>query len=233
NYIIEKYFPSYESLIQGFEKRSGRVGHTNFLLQKEIAEYDCFANSKFEQVLSFDFFDIEYVKTNEYNWNDRFCLAFQSVVNKGNPIGFDKYIRLPDLYFLHLGTIYGLFYNFLNTKLMAPTKKNSTHSLNTIGEKILFIKYTGILELLKKKIGTTTNLNENLLQALAILLNENSESIKPVIAGIGQSPNEINKNNPYTKKASDKIQFLLRELNFDVDANKLNTEFKKINLSKE
>jgi hypothetical protein len=232
NYIINEYFPTLKDIIKDFDKRIVNIEHPPLFLDKEINRYIEFSLTKPPLDFDFSFLDTEFIRTGVYDWRIRFDLAFQSVVNTGISIEFNRYVRLPDLYFLHLGTIYGLYFNHLNNLIMNNNKKTDPNSLNTIGEKILFLKYSGVLAFLKKKIKASTDLDENLLKTLSVLVDEKVDSLKPVINGLNKRGAEINKNNPYSKQNCNKVEPILRKLNFDKEANLLNKDFKKISLTK-
>ncbi len=232
NYIINEYFPSLNDFIKDLDKRIVNIEHLPLFLHKEINNFKEFASASLKLDFDFTFLDREFIRTGLYNWRSRFDLAFQSVVNTGISIEFNRYVRLPDLYFLHLGTIYGLYFNHLNNLIMNNNKRADPNSLNTIGEKILFLKYTGILGFLKKKIKASTDLDENLLKILSVLIDEKVGSIKPVINGLDKRGAEINKNNPYSKQNCNKVESIFRRLNFDKEANLLNRDFKKVSLTK-
>lgn len=227
-YICDKYFPSFDSLLNDFNDKKAKAEHVKLFITNEINNLKSFYDISLPESIKYASLDIEIISKGEYNWQNRFAFGFQSVMKTIKDLKYDYSIHLPDLYFIHLGFIHGKYYSFLLKEIYDENlKESNVEVLKTMGEKLLFLKYTGVIDYLKSKLCTEKDLNNNLLSSLGYILGVESTSLKSAVQGLSKS----NRNSPYTKKNKDKITYLLRTINLDKDADELENNFKKNSLN--
>lgn len=170
-----------------FDRKSSTVPDIFDLLSNELAKVSPLKNEVQEIGQSFDSssLDIGFMAMEgRYNWKKRFMTGFSSIV-LSNKLNFHKYIKLPDLFFLSLGRMYGNYYYYLIDRLKEAKKEDPETDLYVVGDismttpkRLMLLHSLGFLDQIKSILNVNSYTQAKMVTFLHYLLGLPKTTIK-------------------------------------------------------
>lgn len=130
----------------------------------------------------------------------------------GGPAGFNIHQDYPVVQvqqFLH--DVFSYIDSVIDKEFSEQGTDIDLPELNTINEKLLLLKYTGIYEQIKT---TCSNNKKRMSELIGAITGQNAKAIQVTLNYI-DTPYVINKNNPFSSQAINKVMVTLLQLNID------------------